>query len=365
MVCRQQLSALGYSRETPADKSKFLLDMATQFQELTQQALSTEYAGDEIFDRCPELKIATLVRNRSELFGRVFEKYAHAYDFDLGVATTSVDDENAETRKVRREPQLIDLDDIIGDIDDEIDIPEKGKILEWLKALYHNSRGFELGTFQASILSNSMRKQAVKWEAIAIGYISDIIVMVHKFIVVLLEHVCSDKTVRAELMAVLMEKLAVQYRKAIDHVHFLLQVECTESPGTLNGYFNMALQDSRKARHDRSNPEGSEEGPGLIAQLQALLLSTDYNIQEIHDILKSYYHIARERFVDCTFKQAAGHYLVFGSDTPLRLFSPKLVSGLTETQLEDIAGEDANIKRRRMALMKQVEDLENGKKVLH
>lgn len=197
------------------------------------------------------------------------------------------------------------------------------------------------------------------------GYINDVIVMVHKFITILLEHICPDNIVRGELMTVLMEKLAVQYRKAIEHVTFLLQIECNEHPRTLNNYFNMALQDSRKARHDQHSPGVSGDGPGVIEMLKALLISQDYNIQEIHDILKSYYQIARERFVDCTFKQAAGHCLVFGRDTPLRLFSPKFVSGLTEQQLEDIAGEDAGTKRKRKALQEQVEDLENGKKVLH
>lgn len=214
--------------------------MATRFQELTAQALSTEYAGDDVFERFPNLKIATLVRNRSELFGRVFEKYAHAYEFH----EASVGDaEDGQTRAVRREKTIAELEEILSSAADEVAVPEKDKILSWLGGLYQNSRGFELGTFQASILSNSMKKQAVKWETVAVGYVSDIITMVHKFISDLLEHVCPDKSVRAELTVVLMDKLTPQYRRALDHVDFLLQVECAESPGTLNSYFNKSLQD--------------------------------------------------------------------------------------------------------------------------
>jgi hypothetical protein len=102
-----------------------------------------------------------------------------------------------------------------------------------------------------------------------------------------------------------------------------------------------------------------------MEKMKAFLLSQDHNIQEIHDILKSYYHIARERFVDNVFKQAAGHYLVTGRETPLKLFSPKFVSELTVEQLEDIAGEDYSTRKRRNDLLKQVEELENGKKALH
>jgi hypothetical protein len=219
--------------------------MSTRYQELTVQALTTEYAGDEVFDRCPNLKIATLVRNRSETFGRIFEKYAHAYDFDLGVSAgeANADDEDLKSRAVRREEDLPELEEVTGFAGDEVAGPEKGKILEWLKNLYHTSRGFELGTFQASILSTSMKKQSVKWDTVAMGYISDVITMVHKFIIDMLQHVCPDNRVRRELTAVLMKTLTPMYMTAIDHVSFLLQVECSENPGTLNGYFAQSLRD--------------------------------------------------------------------------------------------------------------------------
>ena len=102
-----------------------------------------------------------------------------------------------------------------------------------------------------------------------------------------------------------------------------------------------------------------------MEQLKALLLSSDYSIQEIHDILKSYYHIARERFVDNCYTQAVGHFLVTGRDTPLKLFSSNFVTELSEQQLEDIAGEEAATKRKRKQLEKEIVDLENGRKVLH
>jgi len=212
--------------------------MAIQFQEVMHQALTTEYA--EIFDRCPELKVATLVRNRSESFNAAFEHYAHTHEWNLGGVAPCQEVENATTYKVRCEPNPSGLDDIIGDLDKEVDVPEQGETREWLKDLYHNSRGFELGTFQPAMLSHSMRKQSVKWETIAMGYISDVIAIVHKFIVILLEHVWPDNTVRGELMIILMEKLAIRYREAIDYVIFSVQVE-REGPGTLNTNFNMAL----------------------------------------------------------------------------------------------------------------------------
>lgn len=87
-------------------------------------------------------------------------------------------------------------------------------------------------------------------------------------------------------------------------------------------------------------------------------------VRSIHDIFESYYKIARERFVDNVWVQAVSYYLVTGPDTPLKLLSPSFIASLTPDQLEDIAGEDAGLKRKHKILIKEIEDLEAGKKIL-
>lgn len=54
--------------------------------------------------------------------------------------------------------------------------------------------------------------------------------------------------------------------------------------------------------------------------------NTERVVQDLHDILYSYYKVARKRFVDSVCMQAADHFLINGPDTPLALFSPKFVS---------------------------------------
>lgn len=87
-------------------------------------------------------------------------------------------------------------------------------------------------------------------------------------------------------------------------------------------------------------------------------------VQEIHDILHSYYELSRERFVDNIRMQAADHFLVTGPNTPLKLFSPQFVAELTESQLEEVAGEEISVKRRRAALGKEVRLLETAMKII-
>ena len=94
------------------------------------------------------------------------------------------------------------------------------------------------------------------------------------------------------------------------------------------------------------------------------LSNTKHTIRDIHDILKSYYKVARKRFVDDVCKQAAAYHLVTGRDTPIGIFSPAFVTDLSTGELERIAGEGPTSRRRRIELQREIENLELGKQVL-
>lgn len=82
----------------------------------------------------------------------------------------------------------------------------------------------------------TMKSQSSKWEPIAVGYIKDVIGMAHTFIRHLLRLVCPDHRARESLMSVLMDDLLIKYKASLDHVRFLLHVERTGTPATLNHY---------------------------------------------------------------------------------------------------------------------------------
>ncbi len=92
--------------------------------------------------------------------------------------------------------------------------------------------------------------------------------------------------------------------------------------------------------------------------------NTDHTIRDLHDILKSYYKVARKRFVDVVCMQAVDRYLVTGPDTPVKLFSPSFVSNLNEDKLDRIAGEDVSTRKKREELRREIENLTSGKKIL-
>lgn len=108
---------------------------------------------------------------------------------------------------------------------------------------------------------------------------------------------------------------------------------------------------------------------GLIVRLDEMSLkrstsNEQHVIRDIHDILHSYYDVARTRFIDNVCKQAADFFLVNGPDTPLRVLSPVFVSRLTDEKLEQIAGEEAQVRRQREKLQKDINSLTEAMRIL-
>lgn len=113
-----------------------------------------------------------------------------------------------------------------------------------------------------------------------------------------------------------------------------------------------------------------DQNQGKVVKFDAILnqgvttgSNLNHTVDDLHDILHSYYKVARKRFVDVVCMQAADYFLVTGHDSPIKVFSPKFVSELTNEQLEAIAGEDLVSKRKREDLKRKIENLEMGKKI--
>jgi len=86
--------------------------------------------------------------------------------------------------------------------------------------------------------------------------------------------------------------------------------------------------------------------------------------EEIHDILWSYYKVARKRFVDNVYQHAIDHCLLTGPMSPLAVFTQEWVILLDAEQLETIAGESPVTKERRAALTRKIQDLEVAIQIL-
>ena len=258
---KQALKDLGNERVMPEQQCSYLLSVVARFQELTSYGLSSNYGTDDIFDNHLDLCLATLVMNRHTLFADNLSVWAHEYKFKTEVdinnsngdqvdnfeedLPTSEDEHlaNEPTKSIvtRKTANMEDLAEVLHKCTKEIP-PKDGEIYKWLTKVFHSSCGFEMGTFNPSLLATTMRKQSVKWANFTLGYISDIITIVHWFILTALNVACVDQRVCHRLKTRLMDSLLSKYQDAIKQVSFILDIKRNGTPLTLNHYFNDSLQ---------------------------------------------------------------------------------------------------------------------------
>lgn len=244
--------------------------MSVQFQEIATYALSANYVRSDWFDQYSSLRFATAVVNRNEEFANMLKRHGHFYAFhedsitydeesdeddDEDDSEDSYDEDEDEYQSgVTKEYEGEDVEIHVRKCEDADGLEHsvcgaetirsgtRKNAVDWLTTVYKTSRGFELGTFDSSLLSMTMKTQSANWEPVALGYVKDVISMAHRFISDLLKLVCPDERVRKGLMSALMEQLSSKYKVAVDHVRFLLHVERMGTPTTLNHYFNDNLE---------------------------------------------------------------------------------------------------------------------------
>lgn len=242
-----------------------------KFQRLTENALHTNYGSQDAFDEEPNLRLATLVANRNAQFSEDFSTYGHVYGFksheheedseikstvpetsppsSVGANIIGSDDDDGggdeeEERKSVPSRKLNSCDDIQDILHDCVQVQDSlaQGILPWIENIYRVSRGFELGTFNSSILSSVLKKQSAKWPSLAEGYICDVISMVHNFTTKALNVSCGDQRLGQNILSFLMEDLSEKYRQALSMAEFLLRIERNGTPMTQNHYLNSNLQ---------------------------------------------------------------------------------------------------------------------------
>ena len=187
------MAKLGKERETTEKQLTYLTEVATNFQRLVSLAVEAKYGHDSIFDD-DHLRLATLVTTRNATFASDISLGGHKYQFD-----PSANIRNAESNTIfggeacvkdpthgnqlvtRLWPDRPEIEELLQ-AQESIPIASQKPLDEWLGQIYKRSRGFELGSFDSSILATTMKMQSEKWTSIAMGYISDVVAIVHHFI---------------------------------------------------------------------------------------------------------------------------------------------------------------------------------------
>lgn len=404
--CEHKLMLLGPARETEEEQRTLLEDLATEFQEITFHALDADYSLSSLFEGIPSLRLATRIIDLDTSFLDDMWLKGHTMHFSTSTTrhgdepvpeppdetivkppdeavvkppddadkATTIDSSNSVSENdefgASEFPELLDV--IQGPWRCPTSLPDN--VFNWIESVYQTSRGFELGVFDFPLLKKTFQEQSRNWDGIALTYISNVIRVVHSFMSDLLSALCPDRRVRSKLWTLINNELLERYKKAMSHTKFILHVERKGAPSIRNKHFKDILQKDRVERLNRAlkgQPVpikfGNEDRN--VAQMDAVFLPVQMSIiertvEDIHAILKSYYEVARQRFVDEVCMQAADHFLVTGPESPLRLFTPSFVQHMSLDSLKLIAGEDVDSRRARNVLMREKNCLESGKRLL-
>ncbi|CAN8095464.1 unnamed protein product [Discula destructiva] len=370
--CRRKLEGMGAARSDEKAQRTYLGKLAANFERTVGYSLNAYYTEDPIFTDRLDMRLITRIIELNEVFSEIFNKRGHTRQFDLIDKTKK----NAPLQKAEElgfvfpdaAPELADI--IVLDRF-ECPKPAGDSIMDYIEKEFKQSRGPELGTFGGSLLGTTFKEQSKNWEDIVLSHVSDAIILVHQFILDLLDHIFADEQVKNGLYEdVLLEKLQVAYGEAIDHARFLLEIEREGKPSTFNGSFISELQKSQNSRLRKSLGDLPPQD-NQIASIDAIMsgLSIDRSNPEqvreyLHDILLSYYKVAAKRFVDVVCQQVISHFLLNGKGSPLHVFSTDLVLDLDAAVLEAIAGEDEIAKQERERLGKEIDNLQAAMQVL-
>ncbi|KAG7118168.1 hypothetical protein HYQ45_015525 [Verticillium longisporum] len=102
----------------------------------------------------------------------------------------------------------------------------------------------------------------------------------------------------------------------------------------------------------------------VLSQITTHKSNSQQVYEDIHDILQSYYKVARKRFVDVVCQQSILYYLLDVKDGPLNIFTPELVSELDDKKLNAVAGEDFLTRNNRDQLVREVDNYKKAAAVL-
>ncbi|KAJ4229186.1 hypothetical protein NW759_003909 [Fusarium solani] len=395
--CKRELDSLGPPRQDEREQRSFLCNIAATFQSRARAALAADYNADPVFDQ-DALRLITQVVNITDVFSADFHQGAHSRHFqNLELLSQSgedgiSDDDDCDGTSVEL---MIDnlrellhhakLDDVapseLVELGDVIELPRETSmphddVTSWISNIYLQNRGLDLGTFNANLVATAFAEQSRKWAEMTKTYMSRVILTVHRFIAAAIRSVCQEEQARSQLWSAILDSLVERYRMAMDQAKLLVKVEQHKKPYTLNRQFAEARSKARghritellrpKAKKDTKqwgelqylvnldDIAKAAEGQSNMGQLQ----------EEIHDILRAYYRLALDRFIDNVFQLAVDYSLLHGPSSPLKVFTQEWVINLEPEQLERIVGETKSARKRRLRLAKKIEDLSSALKIL-
>lgn len=384
----EELHIMGPMRRTAYEQRNHLINVASKFREISTKAIDAYYSRDQCFDMDDSFRLATLVVEMNEGFSETIYKKGFTRAFNVvqdtadslsaGTKSPSQISDDGTTRSsvadLTPETDTSEYPELRSIVAHTEEVPEVAddNIMEWITYNYKRSKGFEIGTTNPSLMPSLFAEQSRAWGFYAQNHVTTVIRKIHHFIHKVLQYCCNDDTLCERLWDKLLQPLLSSYEKALQQASFLVEIERHGNMMTMNHYFADNVRKAREARLKLQfesltswQTEGGAEPLLRLKDILGVVMSNnDHTTQDLHDVLKSYYKVARKRFVDAVCLQAVDHFLVSGKTSPLWIFSPHFVGKMTDAQLHQIAGDEDEAIKRRNILETELDSLRAGEKIL-
>jgi len=335
---QRERDELGPPRQTCMQQRQFLTRISGNYQRAVRNALVGNYASD-LGPQHP-LKLRMLLQNLNENFAKRMALHGHTIPFNAIDGT--VDDEYG------RDFQETEAQDINT----------------WIRTIYLESRGAELpGTVNPAVLENMFRQQTVNWETIAVEHLSEVEHTINRFNDALMSETIRDVDIRTGIAFCLDQQHKKSFKAARIQLQTILDDERTGILQTVNHYFADNLAAVRKQRViSRLGDAGLVDGMDQLIDLleitaAAHLGNEDQAVNDIHDILKSFYKVAIKRFIDNVVVQVVERYYL-GLAGPVKLLSPEFIGAMSDSELQNIAAEDFTTSTTRTSLDTKIDRLQ-------
>ena len=264
------------------------------------------------------------------------------------------------------------------------------EIYNWIRHEIKASRGTELqGTLNPSVLPILFHKQAQKWRGLAEAHFTNVILLASVAVTQILELVCRDDYTRQKIQASIQANNRKQQKSCSHSLTEHLNNVLSKHLQTNHEAFESKVKEARMRRfqaalrrYARSNANQSSSSRSVldsasnetsdtflvnVRSAEALFaevhMSNQQNLEdEIHDILRAYYEIARENFIEFVNVHIVERYLD-NKEGPVYAFSPAYLGKLTDGQVESMAAEDEEKEKRRRDLEATLERLAKAEEI--
>ncbi|KAL2866116.1 putative dynamin GTPase [Aspergillus lucknowensis] len=251
------------------------------------------------------------------------------------------------------------------------------QMMEWVRKIYHETRGRELpGNHNYSLLTEMFHAQSERWGDISRRHLDAVVSLVSRFIHSALAFTVKDPITRQSLTERIKVSLSINAKEASEELDKLLQDE-TRHPITYNHYYTDNIQ---KARLDRSKKNlqvsmedaiekdwngrfhvsnSQVEISRLLSALQDRVVvdMTERACLDARTDLAAYYKVAMKSFVDNVCRQVIERHIL--AKLP-NVFSPVTVSTYSDDDLLRLAAESRQIRNRRVEAVQLQEALEQS-----